>query len=560
MFCYQCEQTDHTPSPDRPNLLAFGCAAGQGNCGKDATTAALQDVLVHINLGIGQYAQQARQLGAPDAQFAAHAGFDLFTTLTNVNFNATRFMSLIAGAVEMRERARLAYEDAARAAGVVPDSVTGPAQFTPAPTISGVVAQASEVGVDAGLPSLGADVVGLRNLNLYGLKGVCAYAHHAHALGYRSDETDAGIEDALAFLAGQPSDADTLLTHALELGSLNFAVMELLDAANTGSFGSPVPTQVRVTPVAGKAILVSGHDLHDLARILQATEGTGINVYTHGELLPAHGYPELHKYRHLVGNYGGAWQDQQRDFTAFPGPIVMTSNCLIEPRPAYRNRIFTTGPVGWPGVRHLDTTDLALMVKAAQALPGFTADGPAETVTTGFAREAVLSVADTVIQAVKDGAIKRFLLIGGCDGAAPGRNYYTEVADNAPDDTVLLTLGCNKFRFNTHEFGEIGGIPRLLDVGQCNDSYSAVQIALALAGAFDCEVNDLPLSLFVSWFEQKAAAVLLTLLSLGIRNIRLGPTLPAFLTPAVVDILVEKFALKAIGDPAQDLADAMAGA
>ncbi|MCI4676742.1 hydroxylamine reductase [Candidatus Mycolicibacterium alkanivorans] len=560
MFCYQCEQTDRTASPDRPNLLSFGCSATKGNCGKDATTAALQDVLVHVNLGIGQYAQKARQLGAPDPVFAAHASFDLFTTLTNVNFNATRFMALISDAVAMRETAKLAYENAARAAGVEPEALAGPAQFEPAATISGVVAQGATVGVDAGLATVGADVVGLRNLNLYGLKGVCAYAHHAHALGYRTDETDAGIESALAFLADQPADADALLGHALNLGALNLDVMAMLDAANTGSFGSPVPTPVRVTPVAGKAILVSGHDLHDLARILEATEGAGINVYTHGEMLPAHGYPELHKYRHLVGNYGGAWQDQQRDFTAFPGPIVMTSNCLIEPQPAYRNRIFTLGPVGWPGIRHLDSSDLSLMVKAALSLPGFTADAPAETVTTGFGRDAVLSVADTVIQAVKDGAIRRFLLIGGCDGAAPGRNYYTDVADHAPADTVLMTLGCNKYRFNTHEFGEIGGIPRLLDVGQCNDSYSAVQIALALADAFDCGVNDLPLSLFVSWFEQKAAAVLLTLLSLGIRNIRLGPTLPAFLTPAVVDILVDKFALKPIGDPAQDLADAMAGA
>lgn len=559
MFCYQCEQTDRTASPDRPNLLSFGCSATKGNCGKDATTAALQDVLVHINLGIGQYAQKARELGAPDPQFAAHASFDLFTTLTNVNFNATRFMAMIAEAVGVRDAARRAYEAAAKAAGVEPQILSGAAQFEPATTISGAVAQGADVGVDAGLATLGPDVIGLRNLNLYGLKGVCAYAHHAHALGYRTDETDAGIESALAFLAAGPVDADALLAHALELGSLNYAVMAMLDAANTGSFGSPVPTPVRVTPVVGKAILVSGHDLHDLARILEATDGTGINVYTHGEMLPAHGYPELHKYAHLAGNYGGAWQDQQRDFTAFPGPIVMTSNCLIEPQPAYRNRIFTTGPVGWPGIRHVDTADLSLVVKAAAALPGFTTEVPAETVTTGFGRDAVLSVADTVIRAVKDGAIKRFLLIGGCDGAAPGRNYYTDVADHAPDDTILMTLGCNKYRFNTHEFGEIGGIPRLLDVGQCNDSYSAVQIALALANAFDCGVNDLPLSLFVSWFEQKAAAVLLTLLSLGIRNIRLGPTLPAFLTPAVVDILVEKFALKPIGDPAQDLADAMAG-
>lgn len=560
MFCYQCEQTDRTDSPGRPDLLAFGCASTRGNCGKDATTAALQDVLVHVNLGIGQYAHRARLLGAADPRFAAHASFDLFTTLTNVNFNPTRFMGLICAAVDMRDQAKMAYENAARAIGVEPETLSGPAEFVPATTISAVVAQAADVGVDADLAVLGPDVVGLRNLNLYGLKGVCAYAHHAHALGYRTEATDGGIESALAFLAGAPTDPDALLTHALELGSVNLQVMEMLDAANTGSFGSPVPTPVRITPVVGKAILVSGHDLHDLQKILEATEGAGINVYTHGEMLPAHGYPRLHAYGHLAGNYGGAWQDQQRDFTAFPGPIVMTSNCLIEPQPAYRNRIFTTGPVGWPGVRHLDTADLSVAIKAAQSLPGFTTEVPSESITTGFGHDAVLSVAETVIAAVKDGAIKRFLLIGGCDGAAPGRSYYADIADHAPDDTVLLTLGCNKYRFNTHEFGDIAGIPRLLDLGQCNDSYSAVQIALALANAFDCGVNDLPLSLFVSWFEQKAAAVLLTLLSMGIRNIRLGPTLPAFLTPAVVDILVEQFALKPIGDPAQDLADAMLGA
>jgi hydroxylamine reductase len=560
MFCYQCEQTDRTPQPGRPNLLSFGCSSDKGNCGKDATTAALQDVLVYVDQGIGQYAQKLREIGAPDPQYAAHASFDLFTTLTNVNFNATRFMQLIAEAVAVRDRAKDAYEAAARAAGREPETLTGPAQFEPAAKISEVVEQAKAVGVDADLDALGADIIGLRNLNLYGLKGVCAYAHHAHALGYRTDDTDAGIENGLAFLASGPTDLNALLGHALELGSVNLKVMAMLDGANTGAFGDPVPTQVRVTPVVGKAILVSGHDLHDLDKILKATEGTGINVYTHGEMLPAHGYPELHKYSHLAGNYGGAWQDQQRDFTAFPGAIVMTSNCLIEPQPAYRNRIFTLGPVGWPGVRHLDNDDLSLVVKAAQSLPGFTQDVPAETVTTGFGHGAVLSVADKVIEAVKAGDITRFLLIGGCDGAAPGRNYYTDVADNAPDSTVLMTLGCNKYRFNDHEFGEIGGIPRLLDVGQCNDSYSAIQIALALADAFDCGVNDLPLSLFVSWFEQKAAAVLLTLLHLGIRNIRLGPTLPAFLTPAAVDILVEKFALKPIGDPAEDLAAALAGA
>ena len=308
---------------------------------------------------------------------------------------------------------------------------------------------------------------------------------------------------------------------------------------------------------------MSGHDLGDLKAILDATEGTGVNVYTHGEMLPAHGYPGLKSYSHLAGNYGVAWQDQQTDFANFPGPIILTSNCLIEPQPSYRNRIFTMGPVGWPGVRHLEHSDLPLAIKAAQALPGFPAtveDTAEQTILVGFGRDAVLSVADQVIDAVKGGDISRFLLIGGCDGAVPGRNYYTEVATGAADDTVVLTLGCAKYRFNTHDFGDIGGIPRLLDVGQCNDTYSALRIALALADAFECGVNDLPLSLFVSWFEQKAAAVLLTLLALDIKNIRLGPTLPAFLTPAAVDVLVDAYAIKPIGDPAEDLAAAMAGA
>jgi hydroxylamine reductase len=557
MFCYQCEQTD------RSDTLLAGCHTAKGNCGKDDTTAALQDVLVHQCYGIGQYAARLRSLGAADSAYADFASFALFTTLTNVNFNPTRFVALIADAASVRDRAKAAYEQAARAAGQEPETLTGPAAFAPGTGIAALVAQAGAVGVDADLDTLGADIVGVRNLNLYGLKGVCAYTHHANVLGYRDEAVDAGIEAALDFLAVPPTDLQPLLDHAMELGRLNLSVMRLLDAANTGTFGHPVPTSVRITPVEGKAVLVSGHDLGDLHSVLEATKDTGVRVYTHGELLPAHAYPLMHAYPHLAGNYGGAWQDQHSDFAAFPGPIVMTSNCLIEPHASYRQRIFTMGPVGWPGVRHLQPSDLAILVKAASALPGFTAEAvkarPEESITIGFARETVLGVAGTVIDAVKSGAISRFLLIGGCDGAVTGRNYYTEIADQAPADTVLLTLGCNKYRFNTHDFGTIGGLPRLLDVGQCNDAYSALQIALALADAFECGVNDLPLSLFVSWFEQKAAAVLLTLLALGITNIRLGPTLPAFLTPAAIDVLVQTFGLKPNGDPAADLQAAMSG-
>jgi hydroxylamine reductase len=335
--------------------------------------------------------------------------------------------------------------------------------------------------------------------------------------------------------------------------------MQALDAANTGIFGTPEPTLVRINPVKGKAILVSGHDLKDLLGLLQATAGKGINVYTHGEMLPGHSYPKLKAFPHLKGNYGGAWQDQQIEFAAFPGPIVLTSNCLIKPTPAYRDRVYTLGPVGWPGIKHIEGSDFSAIAAHALALPGFAEDGDDKTITIGFGREAVLSVAGKVVDAVKSGAIKHFFLVGGCDGAKSGRNYFTDFADNAPQDTVVMTLGCGKYRFNTHEFGSIGGIPRLLDIGQCNDSYSALIIATKLAEAFGCGVNELPLSLIVSWFEQKAAAVLLTLLALGVRNIKLGPTLPVFLTPTLIGILVEKFGIAPIGaDANADIAECMA--
>ncbi|KFL53712.1 hydroxylamine reductase [Burkholderia pyrrocinia] len=551
MFCYQCEQTDRTGA--RP-----GCASAKGNCGKDATTADLQDLLVHAVKGIAQYGAVARALGAPDRDADRFVLYAMFTTLTNVNFHAARFVALLRDAAQTRDRVKAACEAKARAMGAVIPVLHGPAMWQPAGDLAGLLEQAAAVGIDAGLDKVGADIVGLRALVLYGLKGVCAYAHHARVLGYERDDIYEGVEAALAFLARDPDDVDALLAQALELGRLNLTVMELLDSANTGRFGAQQPTAVRVSPVAGKAILVSGHDLGDLHALLEQTAGTGIHVYTHGEMLPAHAYPALNAFPHLVGNYGGAWQDQQSDFAHFPGPILMTSNCIIEPMPQYRQRIFTTGPVGWPGVRHLEHHDFSTLIRAAQALPGFPATAPEQTITVGFGRHAVLGVADKVIDAVKAGQIRHFFLIGGCDGAAPGRNYYTEFAEQAPDDTVVMTLGCNKYRFNRHAFGDIGGIPRLLDVGQCNDSYSAIRIATALADAFDCGVNDLPLSLVISWFEQKAAAVLLTLLALGLRNIRLGPTLPAFVTPGVLAVLVEQFGIQPIGDAGADLAASLA--
>ena len=346
---------------------------------------------------------------------------------------------------------------------------------------------------------------------------------------------------------------DALLGLALKCGEVNLKVMEMLDAGNTGTYGHPTPTPVRVEPLKGKAIVVSGHDLKDLDELLKQTEGKGINVYTHGEMLPAHGYPKLKAFKHLVGNYGGAWMDQGDEFDQFPGAILMTTNCIQQPRDGYKGRIFTAGLVAWPGVRHLANHDFTPVIEAALAAPGFAQDGPDKKILVGFGRHAVLSVADQVIAAVKSGAIKHFFLVGGCDGAKPGRDYYTEFAEAAPKDTVILTLACGKFRFNKLDFGTIGGIPRLLDIGQCNDAYSAIQIALALAKAFNCGVNDLPLSLVLSWYEQKAVAILLTLLHLGMKNIRLGPSLPAFVSPNVLKVLVEKFNLMPITTPEKDL-------
>lgn len=553
MFCYQCEQTYRSDE-------GAGCAGSKGMCGKDAATSDLQDVLLHICEGIGQYLHRARALGATDVEADRFVLYAFFTTLTNVNFNAGKFVQLIAQAGEIKNRVKALYDTAAAKAGKTPETLSGAATFIPAADMNGLLAQASEAAVRKDTATLGEDVVGLRSLVLYGLKGVCAYAHHAEVLGEERDAIYEAVEHALDLLASEPKEIGPLLDEALALGRANFVAMEALDAANTGNFGTPEPTQVRMTPKKGKAVLVSGHDMKDLCAILEATKDKGINVYTHGELLPAHSYPKLKTYPHLVGNYGGAWQDQQKEFAEFPGPIVMTSNCLIEPQPRYRGRIFTAGPVGWPGIRHIENGDFAIVAQAAAALPGFAEDAPEETVTIGFGRDTVLGVADKVIDAVKSGAIRHFFLVGGCDGAAPGRNYYTDFAEHAPQDTVVLTLGCGKYRFNRHDFGTIDGLPRLLDMGQCNDAYSALVVATKLAEAFGVGVNELPLSLIVSWFEQKAAAVLLTLLALGVRNVRLGPTLPAFLTPALVSVLVEKFGVLPITEAKADIEASLARA
>ena len=538
MFCWQCEQTQD----------GTGCRS-YGVCGKDPTTAALQDALLHLTKGVAAVALKSAGLGNKDAEVDRFVVESLFTTVTNVNFDAERLLGWIRKGTEVRQRAISQYRAAAGQDAPLPRI----AEWMPGSTIGELIAQQAEVGIEARKASLGEDVAGLQELLLYGLKGAAAYADHARVLGLEDERVNGFFHEALAFLGEEPSDIAALTEMSLRCGEANLQVMELLDRAHTSTYGSPVPTAVRIEPRAGKAILISGHDLKDLEELLKQTEGTGINVYTHGEMLPAHGYPGLNKYAHLAGNYGGAWQDQQKEFAAFPGAILMTTNCIQKPLDSYKERIFTAGLVAWPGVTHVEDRDFSSVIEAARQAPGFGEDGPDKTILVGFARDAVLGVADKVIDAVKQGAIRHFFLIGGCDGARPGRNYYSDLAQQVPDDCVILTLACGKYRFNKMEFGDIGGIPRLLDIGQCNDAYSAVQIAVALAGAFDTDVNSLPLSLILSWYEQKAVAILLSLLHLGIKNIRLGPSLPAFVSPAVLDVLVENFGIMPISTPEADL-------
>jgi len=522
-------------------------------CGKDARTAALQDLLVHLTKGIAQYAHRAGALGAKDRRIDVFVVEALFTTVTNVNFDPGRIAERIRRAAEIRDQAKRLYEAACRKAGRTPERLAGPAEFRPAEDPDELVRQGEAVTIAKRLEDLGPDVTGLHELITYGMKGAAAYADHAQILGVEADDVYAGFHEILDYLSGNPTDVAELTATALKVGALNLKTMELLDAANTEAYGHPAPTSVRITPVKGKCICVSGHDLKDLEELLKQTEGKGINVYTHGEMLPAHGYPGLSKYKHLVGNYGGAWQDQRSEFDEFPGAILMTTNCIQKPKGSYKHRIFTAGLVAWEGVRHISARDFTPMIEAALAEPGFQKDEPEKSILVGFARDAVLGVADKVLAAVKAGKVRRFFLIGGCDGAKPGRNYYTEFAQQVPDDCIILTLGCGKYRFNKLDFGEIDGLPRLLDVGQCNDAYSAIQIAAGLADALGCGLNDLPLSLILSWYEQKAVAILLTLLQLGIRDIRLGPSLPAFVSPAVLNVLVEKFNMAPVSTAQEDL-------
>lgn len=548
MFCFQCEQT----------AQGTGCTAF-GVCGKDPETAALQDLLVHVTQGISRYAHRARQLGATDHEIDVFLLEALFSTVTNVDFDPKKIEQLLRRGFELRDKAKTLYEEACKKAGKEPESFSCclAAQAGADPKtldLNGLVALGEKVSPEADIEKYGEEIGGLKWLVIYGLKGMAAYADHAHILGYEDEEVYAFFERALDALTQPNPTADSLLALAMEVGKVNLRVMELLDAANTGTYGNPEPTRVRITPVAGKAILVSGHDLKDLEELLKQTEGKGINVYTHGEMLPCNAYPGLKKYPHLVGNYGGAWQNQRQEFDAFPGAILMTTNCIQKPKDTYKGRIFTSGLVAWPGVTHIANRDFSPVIEAALAAPGFAeTETPEKFITIGFAHETVLSVAPKVIDLVKEGKIRHFFLIGGCDGAKPGRNYYTEFAQKAPQDTLILTLACGKYRFNKLDFGEIEGIPRLLDCGQCNDAYSAIRIASALADAFQTDVNSLPLSLILSWYEQKAVCILLTLLSLGIRNMRLGPSLPAFVKPGVLKVLQEKFNLMPITTPEEDL-------
>ncbi len=539
MFCYQCEQAKGVKGCDTIGI-----------CGKDPETALMQDLLIYQAKGISFYASALRSVKIKDEQADKFVIESLFTTVTNVNFDSKDILKKIKEGQKIKERLASLYESKE----LPKDNIPPHSKWKPSTNLSELIKFASENGILASKKKDGDDITGLRELLTYGLKGMAAYADHAMILGLTDESVFAFFHDAMSFLTREKHTVEELFSWNMKCGEVNLRVMELLDSANTGAYGHPVPTQVRITPVKGKAILVSGHDLKDLEELLKQTEGKGINIYTHGEMLPAHGYPGLKKYKHLVGNYGGAWQDQQKEFKAFPGAILMTTNCIQKPI-GYEKRIFTSGLVQWPGVKHIENYDFSPVIKAALDERGFEKDEEPKNIMVGFARNAVISVAPTVIENVKKGKIKHFFLIGGCDGAKPGRNYYTEFAEKAPKDTVILTLACGKYRFNKIDFGHIEGIPRLLDAGQCNDAYSAIQIALALSKEFNVSVNELPLSLILSWYEQKAVCILLTLLHLGIKNIRLGPTLPAFITPAVLKVLVEKFNIMPIKTAEEDLKD-----
>ncbi|MFH2146097.1 MAG: hydroxylamine reductase [Candidatus Omnitrophota bacterium] len=549
MFCRQCEQT----------AQGKGCTV-KGVCGKTDETAALQDTLLYVLKGIGVYGVLAQKLGIKDALAERFIMEGLFTTITNVNFYPEKIEELIRNAFEIKERLKkkvaqqyLKQNKKELDAKELPAC----ANWVLPATKAELIEQAKNIGVLSN-PGLNEDIRSLRELLLYGLKGMAAYADHALILGKEDRQVNEFFYKALAAQADAELTADDLTALVMEFGKVNLKCLEILDKAHTEKFGNPIPTKVDTGIKAGPAIIVSGHDLLDLYQLLGKTQGQGVNIYTHGEMLPAHGYPELKKFKHLVGHFGTAWQNQQKEFDNLPAAVLMTTNCIQKPKDSYLDRIFTTGLVAWPGVFHIQTEkdgnkDFGKIIAKAKELNGFKAEKKDKEIQVGFAHKTVLQVADKVIDAVKAKKIRHFFLIGGCDGAKPGRNYYTDFAQKVPQDCVILTLACGKFRFNRLDFGDIAGIPRLLDCGQCNDAYSAIIIASALAKAFNCTVNDLPLSLILSWYEQKAVCILITLLSLGIKNIKIGPTLPAFISANVLKILVEKFNIQPITDAEKDI-------
>jgi hydroxylamine reductase len=538
MFCYQCEQT----------AKGEGCNK-IGVCGKQPDVSDLQDLLMYAVKGLAQIALEGKKVGVNDEKIGKFACEAVFSTLTNVDFDADRIIELIHKCVKCRDDLK----ERVNKAGGWTDYSKGPAAFKPGINRDELLAQAEKVGLKSD-PGINPDILSLRHILQFGIKGIAAYADHAAILGQTDHKVYDFIYEGLAATLDDSKTADDLVGLVLKCGETNLRAMELLDAANTGAYGHPVPTQVPLGAKKGKAILVSGHDLKDLYEILKQSESKGIFVYTHGEMLPCHGYPELKKFSHFYGHYGTAWQNQTKEYSEFPGAIVMTTNCIQKPKDIYMDNIFTTGLVGFPGVKHIANKDFTPVIEKALSLPGFDADADKGSVMVGFARNAVMGVAGKVIEAVKNKNIRHFFLVAGCDGAKPGRNYYTELVEKIPNDCVVLTLACGKFRFFDKKLGDIGGIPRLLDIGQCNDAYSAIQIAVALANAFNCGVNDLPLSMILSWYEQKAVAILLTLLFLGIKDIRLGPSLPAFITPNILNFLVEKFNIMPISTPDADLA------
>lgn len=535
MFCWQCEQTKN----------GAGCDNG-GVCGKKPEVSDLQDLLRFVLEGLSRAALAARALGYVDRAIDRFTLGAVFSTVTNVEFDPERVRDLILKAVR--------YRDQLMEKGGL-DCNCPELAFTPAASLEGLIEQAHE----ATWRHLDDPVVlSMRETAIYGLKGLCAYADHASVLGYEDDRIFNFVYECLAAARNGSLTLDDWLTMSLKVGEMNVLTMKLLDEANTGAYGHPRPTGVPLGHKAGKCILVSGHDLKDLKMLLEQTEGRNINIYTHGEMLPAHGYPELKRYPHFYGHFGTAWQNQTRELPQFPGPVLFTTNCIQRPGPVTQDRTFTTGVVGWPGLPHIvaddqGQKDFGPVIEKALSLPGFEKDEDRGQVTVGFGHQAVLGVADRVVAAVKAGKIRRFMLVGGCDGARPGRDYYTDMVDKAPKDVVILTLACGKFRFFDHQLGDIDGLPRLLDIGQCNDAYSAVVIAQALAQAFNCGVNDLPLSFIISWYEQKAVAILLSLLYLGIRDIYLGPSLPAFIHPDILKVLNEKLGLRPIGAADDDL-------